>query len=651
MSHKLLFLDAETFYDTDYSLSKLTPPEYILDPKFELIGCAAAEGSDPFEWIDGPDFSAYISQFDPENTTTVTFNQLFDGCVFAWRYGFIPKRMLCAMRMAAALRGHVLHSVALKSVAKCLGVGEKGTTIESVRGMRRNEIMGNPTLWRAFQAYALNDGELCRDIFFKLAPEFPSSERRIMDKVLRCAVVPRFCIDKVMLEQHLVDLEADKVRMLRLAAGGAEIDDNQDGQPLADEAQDMDGLEAFTQQLRSNPKFEVLLKARGVDIQYKVSPTGAQIPAFAKTDEFMEELQEHEDPVVQALATARMGVRSTIEQSRGARIMSISSLDWASTTATGNMPIPLTYSAAHTHRLGGTWKINMQNLPAGRGKNKSKLRKALVVPEGYEVVVADLSQIECRINAWICGQRDLFDIFAMKGDPYSVLASKIFGFKVDKAVHKTERFIGKSGVLGLGFGCGKDKFYNMVLRSARTLGMDMKALMKIWSPELAATSVDIYRSVNSDIVNAWRTLDTILNTAWIGASEPRQWGPVVIGEGYVALPNGMKMLYDVVKPVDVSDKRYRYGKKEHRMYGPKFLENIVQALARIVIMNASLRIADRGYEFALQSHDELAFIVLKADVARCMDIVTEELRRPPSWAKVLPLDCEVGHGLSYGDAK
>ena len=317
------------------------------------------------------------------------------------------------------------------------------------------------------------------------------------------------------------------------------------------------------------------------------------------------------------------------------------------------LPVPLRYHGAHTGRLSGEWKINLQNLPAGRGTNKSKLRKALTAPPRHQVVVADLAQIECRITAWLCNQMDLLEQFATGKDPYSILASRIFEMHVDKNIHKTERFIGKSGVLGLGYGCGREKFYNMVVRAARVLGMDVHKLLEVWTQQLADKSVDVYRDMNKGITFTWRVLDGILETAWCGLSGPRRWGPVVIGAGYVKLPNGMKMLYDVQSrdPKSEEGLTYRYGRRAHKLYGAKFLENIVQALARIIVMNAALRISDRGFRFVLQSHDELAFIVPDADVLRCIEIVLEEMRRRPSWAPTLPLNAEAGHGKSYGDAK
>jgi DNA polymerase len=478
-----------------------------------------------------------------------------------------------------------------------------------------------------------------------LGPEFPTAERRIMDRVIRCAVEPRFVVDTNMLRAHMADLAAEKVAMLDEANGSTMTIVERD---------------AFVTSLRSGTKFEGLLKACGVDVEYKTSPTNpeVQIPAFAKTDEFMAGLLEHPDPTVQALAVARLGVRSTIEETRGARMLSIAELPWASYRdgsprmySGGTMPIPLKYAAAHTHRLGGDWSLNFQNLPAGRGTKKSKLRKSLEAPNGHKVVVADKAQIECRINAWLCGQHDLLTLFATGGDPYSRLASGIFGFFVVKELHKIERFIGKNGELGLGFGCGAKKFYNMVVRSARGLGMDMKVLLAMWTPELAQTAVDTYRTTHGNIVMVWKQLDQILATAWVGQSLPVKCGPVVIGHGYVEGPGGLRMNYANPRYED-GEWRYDYGRRSHKMYGSKFLENIVQFLARINTMNDALRITDRtGINFSLQSHDELVWIVPDARVAEVQAVALEEMRRPPSWGKSIPLNAECTFGQSYGDAK
>ena len=290
-SHRLLFLDFETYYADDYSLRNMPIPNYILDPRYETIMCAVKEDMRPGYVIDGPDFPAFLSQFDPQLTTTVTYNALFDNSILAWKYGFVPARMLDAMGMARALRGHILPGASLEVVARTLGLGEKGKTVLKVKGMRRQQIMA-AGMWNEFKAYAVQDVELAAKIFFHLYHLFPPAERRFMDLVLRCAVEPRFVVNTKMFTEHLAEVRAIKQTLLQECGVG--VDD-----------------------LMSTDKFKAALEARSVKIEYKTNAKGKEIPAFAKTDAFMEALGQHDDPTVQALAAARLGHKSTLEETYG----------------------------------------------------------------------------------------------------------------------------------------------------------------------------------------------------------------------------------------------------------------------------------------------------------------------------------------------
>jgi DNA polymerase len=621
----------------------MAPPNYILDPRYETIGCAVRlEGEERSTFIDGPNLPAYLAKLDPATTTTIAFNALFDSCILAWRYNFVPARIMCTMRMAVALRGHLLQRHSLAEVGRSLGVGEKGDAIVNARGKRRADMVGDPVFWRAYQAYACNDNDMSRAIFHKLIGEFPAAERRVMDRVLRCAVVPRFVVDTGMLRDHLVELKEAQAQLLIDAGAGTTMD-------APDRA---DRLEEFAVTLRSNAKFEKVLKAKGVEIEYKQSTTDPerQIPAFAKTDPFMAELQNSDDVELQALAAARLGLRSTIEETRGQRLLSIAELPWPG-YCDGNLPVPLKYAAAHTHRLGGDWSINMQNLPSGRGGKISKLRKSLCAPPGYKVVVADKSQIEARITAYLCWQQNLLDLFAQRLDPYAHMASLVFGYDVNKIDHPAERFIGKTAVLGLGYGCGPTRFFNMVLSSARSLGVDFGELD--WTERMADRVVKVYRLANANIVRSWKQLDAVVAMTWsTGIPALQKLGPVLIGKGYVEGPGGLCMRYgDPRFDAEEQEYKFSYGSRVHKLYGAKLLENIVQFLARINTMHDALRISDRGFPFALTSHDELAFIVPDNRVQECMEVALEEMCRAPSWAPDIPLDAEVSFGQSYGSAK
>ena len=560
---RLLFLDFETYYDDEYSLRKMPTPNYILDPRWETICCAVKEDKGRSHVVEGPDFVDFLANYDPEETTTVTFNSLFDNSILAWRYGFIPHRMIDTMGMARALRGHLLPSASLDSVARHLGLGEKGHALAKMKGIHHAEMITEPALWAEFKEYAIQDVELNAAIFYKLYPEFPLAEQKLMDLVLRCTIEPSFTTDRNMLCDHLAEVKEQKQELLDRAG-------------------------ADKKSLMSTAKFKVALEDLGVKVEMKTSPKGKEIPAFAKSDDFMQTLLESEDARVQTLAMARLGFKSTLEETRGLKLLSIASLPWlkAGLLAT-SMPVPLRYGGAHTHRLSGEWGMNMQNLPTARGsKGKSKLRSSLTAPKGHLVSAADLGQIEARLTAWICGDMDLLKQFADNLDPYAILAELIFGYKVDRKVQILEGFIGKTGVLGLGYGAGIDKFYNMVIIMARAAGID---LGDMWTIELAATTVNAYRKARRPIVQGWYKLDRIIATAWVGKSGPAKFGPCLISKGRIDLPNGLSLNYaDPKWDSERQEFTYRYGKRTHHIYGAKMLENIVQALARIVVMNAAL---------------------------------------------------------------
>lgn len=267
-----------------------------------------------------------------------------------------------------------------------------------------------------------------------------------------------------------------------------------------------------------------------------------------------------------------------------------------------------------------------------------------------KVIVTDLGQIECRLSAWVCDERTLLREFAENLDPYAKLATAIFGFEVNRKVNIPEGFIGKTGILGLGYGAGVDKFYSMVGMLAAANGIDLGGM---WTHDMAKLAVGTYRKKYRGIPNnGWYKLDSIIATAWIGKSAPVKFGPVEIGHGYVKGPTGLCMFYANPRQDPVTGEyMFTYGREQHKLYGAKFLENIIQFLSRIVVMEAAVRISNRGYNFVLQAHDELVYIVPDAEVDKAKEIIHEEMVRVPVWAPGLPLKADISHGQSYGDAK
>ena len=115
------------------------------------------------------------------------------------------------------------------------------------------------------------------------------------------------------------------------------------------------------------------------------------------------------------------------------------------------MPVPLKYYAAHTGRWGGTDNLNLQNLP-----RQSPLKHAIRAPQGYVMIDSDSSQIEARTLAWLAGQWDLVQAFERGEDVYRIMASAIYNKPVED-ITKDERFVGKTTILGSGYGMGAKK--------------------------------------------------------------------------------------------------------------------------------------------------------------------------------------------------
>ncbi len=640
---KFITVDYETYYSDEYSLRKMSPAEYILDPRFDCLGAAIKIDDQASVWVDGPDLPYVFRQIPWASCAHASHNASFDAAISSWRYGIQPGLWVDTLAMARPTIYPQTGTVSLDSCAKHLGLPAKGSAIHRMKGYRFAEFKANRTLYAEGTDYARHDADLCRQIYLALRSNFPPDEFIIMDMVVRMVANPQFELDPGILLQHLLQVQADKQALLdRLSMSDAS-------------------------ELQSNDKFAVLLENLGVDPPRKVSSTtGKETWAFSKTDQEFLELQEHDDPDVQALMAARFGHKSTLEETRTRRFIAISVLPWdtlapgAAITQVGAnqiapmMPVPLRYSGAHTHRLSGDWSMNLQNL-----NRKSKLRQALRAPRGYKVITADAAQIEARIVAWLAGQQDLVDAFANKIDVYSQFASSIFGYLVNKKNHLTERFIGKTGILGLGFGVGHIKFGKTIpIQSRNQLGREVRL-----PPGDDKRIVTLYRTKYSKIPKLWDICENLIQAMFEGRLQ--SWGPVFTRHNEIVLPNGMRLTYTDLERHTFDRKlddgstyqqvgwRYRHGKKWKSLYGAKVTENIVQALARILTMGAGveMRRSAPQYPLALQCHDELVYVVRDEDVTWFTDLLCNAMKSVPSWAQSLPLEVEAGVGATYGDAK
>jgi len=613
---KQIVVDFESYYGQDYSLRKMTPVEYILDPRFECIGVAVKDDGAPTEWLTPDEFRRYLHGLPPK-VCMISHNALFDMSLLAWRFGYVPHLMIDTMGMARAVLGHRLRSLSLDAVTKYLGLGIKGTTVHKVMGMSLAAIRA-AGFYDEYAEYSKGDADLCWGIYTRLVADgFPLNEIPVMDTVLRCAIEPKFVLNQTKLAEHLHAVQQSKETLLQR-------------------------VNISKDELMSNDKFADALRSLGVEPPTKISPaTGQETYAFAKTDADFVALDEHDDPDVQALYAARVGIKSTIEETRTQRLLAIANLTWPG-NRTGLMPIPLRYSGAHTHRLSGDWKLNMQNLPS---RGNTKIRESIEAPSGYAVVAVDASQIEARIAGWLAGATSLTSAFANKEDVYSTFASEVFGYEVAKKTHPVERFVGKTAVLGLQYGLGWSKFQRTVKQQSRAqLGEEI-----VLDDMQASRVVQTYRRTYYQIPQYWSRLNSLIGRMTGPLYE--EAGPLVFLQESVKLPSGLFLNYHDLKNEN-GQWWFTYGGKPKYLYGGKMFENIVQALARICVMDAAVRVRRRtGHDLALQVHDELVYVVPAAEAEALRDVVIEEMRRPPVWGPDIPLDAEGGIGQNYGDAK
>lgn len=609
----IITVDTETYYDKDFSLSKITTEEYIRDPRFQIIGVGVKVNDGKTRWFSGTHgaIKEFLAQFDWANSAVLAHNMMFDGAIMSWRLGIRPKVLFDTLCMARAIHG-VEKSASLKALAESYGVGVKGTEVLDAKGKRRADFSVDEL--DAYGRYCVNDVDLTYDIFnMMMARGFPKSELRLIDLTLRMFTEPTLELDKNRLISHLIKTQTVKEDLLT-AAG---VQDKAD--------------------LMSNPKFATMLGTFGVSCPMKISPTTGKLTyALSKSDQGLKDLLEHDDPRVQALVSARLGVKSTLEETRTQRFIDIA--------GRGKLPVPVRYYAAHTGRWGGDDKINLQNLPS-RGPNAKSLKKCIIAPEGYSIVESDSSQIEARMLAWLAGQDDIVQAFREKKDVYKKMAAAIYGV-LEEDVTKDQRFVGKTTVLGAGYGMGGEKF-QLALKNS---GVEL-------SVEECKRIITIYRETNDAISGLWRSAGIMLR--YLVRGDAMEFGKdgvlgVDTNAPGIILPNGLLIRYDDLQETENEKGGVEYSYKTRigrtRIYGGKVVENVTQALARLIIGEQMLRISKK-YRVVLTVHDSIVCCVPDNEADACKAYVEECMRWVPAWAEGLPVDCEAGIGKNYGETE
>ena len=606
----ILTLDFETFYSKEYSLSKkdITTQSYVDDERFEVIGVAVKKNNEEPVWFSGTheETKNWLRQFDWENSFALMHNALFDATILAWRFGIHPKIILDTLSMARAKHG-VDAGGSLAKLAERYDLGVKGTEVVDAMGKRRVDF-SEEELAR-YGEYCKNDVALTYDLFRQLASSFNKTEIALIDMTIKMHTMPQFELDRQVLKEHLENVRKRKDELL--AECGIDKDN-----------------------LMSNQKLAEVLESFGVEPPMKISArTNKETYAFAKSDEAFKALLEHEDERVQAIVAARLGVKSTIEETRTERFIRIHE-------AGGALPVPLKYYGAITGRWSAIDSINLQNIP-----RSSKLKKAIVAPMGYNIVGLDLSNIELRVGLYFAGQSNKLKMLGDGLDLYKDFASKAFNVAYED-VDTAARFVGKTASLSLIYGTGAKKL------RAQCKMLSGKDIGEGFSQKV----VDIYRQDYSHVRAAWydagRALEAIVNNEAITIGLGDLKLPVA-GRRGIKLPSGLFMTYPDLRTTEDEQGRkqwvYSTRKGPVHIHPAKCYQNVIQALARCVIGEAMARI-NRKYPIALTVHDSCYCVVPQNEAQEVFDFMMQALTCAPEWAPGIPLAAEGSIGANLKEA-
>ncbi len=644
MNLPLLVLDLETYYDKAYSLRKMTISEYVADARFKIHGLAIRYPDGRCEYR--TDVSAAMRELQIkfgekfERAIVVCHNGYFDLYVLNHKFDIRPIKFIDTKLLAYHVHGRKHmgggSDASLKSLATLYSLPAKGA-LEFMCGVAEPNAVQQTEL----AEYACNDAEITYQLALKLLPHItnPAIEIPVMAHTVR------------MFTERSVKVDVEGIAVLE--------------QKVIQETMDwFTKANVTVEQIKKDKTFTALLEAalaRTGRLLPLKQGKNSLIPAVAKKDEAMLALLDDADPVVATLAHARVQKKS--EDQLLAKLATLKRIALASD---GYLSVILEYSAAVTGRFAGGGKFNAQNL--GREGFGLEMRKLLMARPGHKLVTGDAAQIEARVLAWCTGQREQLDAFRSHSDLYSKFSGDhVFHCEVRKSrkddppllkeFFDSRRQVGKEAMLGLGFSMGALRFANGLRTKTATAKLFADGTL---TPQLCREIVNAYRDNHPEIPQFWADLDDAFRQAIIGVSTTV--GPVRLERRdstvFIWLPSGRALRYPNARLEERSRTiRYLncdgqeaefspngdsiiYG-KEINLYGGKLTENIVQAIARDFLVEAILRLEAAGWEVLFHVHDEIVLECPDDQVEACKTALANELRREPTWAPGLPLDCDI----------
>jgi len=600
----IITLDFESFFDQEYTLDKTTTESYVRDLRFEVHGVGIKLPNEEPQWHHRPEIFECL---DWSTTACLAHHAHFDGLILSHHYGIKPAMWFDTLSMARAVLGPHLPK-GLGALAEHFGLGAKNVPYDLFKGKHWHELA--PATQQAVASGCCHDVELTWHLFCLLSQGFPASEFALIDETVRLFTEPVLVGSPAVLDQVYKEERDAKDRLLT-------------------------ELGVTTTQLRQNETLIRLLEAEGVEIEWKPGK-GKNNPCFAKTDEFMRELVDDENSRVAALAQARLDAASNLTLTRTQRLRSM--------TDRGKLCVYLNYCGAHTKRWSGGDKMNWQNFRRG-----AKLGQGITVEKGDVIVVRDASQIECRMLNETAGQSDVIEKFRRKEDPYIGIASQFYGHEVYKPKQGDPRYeemeikrgTGKQLELSCGYGAGGPSIVATARRG--TYGppvylSDIKGL----------AARDLYRSTHKWVVALWNSAGQVLEA--MARGETFEWLRRRVENKRLYLPNGLWLDYSTLHKSEHGDWQVQTQNGYAKMYGPKLVENYIQAIARVHLGNAWLSCRQAGLRVVSSEHDKLICVCRESEAKAAASFLHAELCRAPSWMPDVPLDSEgyISHTYAKG---
>ncbi|WP_035288037.1 DNA polymerase [Clostridium sp. KNHs214] len=631
---RTLAIDIETFSDVD--LQKSGVYAYTASPYFEILLFAYAFDEDEVEVVDlasGEDLpDEIVAAIIDESIIKTAFNAQFERTCLSKHLDqtLSPNSWQCTAVQSASLG----LPLSLEGVAQVLGLTEQKMkegkdliryfsipckATKTNRQRTRNYPHHAVDKWETFKSYCRRDVEVERAIRKKIE-KYPVSDSEQKVYILDQQINDR----GVLVDMKLVRkaMECDRLHK----------------EDTFSKAQELTGLE--------NPNSVAQLKEWLLE-------NGVEVDSLTKKT--VTDLAKESDGEVERLLNLRLQLAKT-------SIKKYEAIERAVCPDIRVRGLLQFYGANRTGRWAGRL-VQVQNLPQNHLKDltlarnlvrngdfstleilfesvphvlSELIRTAFIPKPNHQFLVADFSAIEARVIAWLAGEKWRMDVFATHGKIYEASASQMFKVPIEE-ITKTSplRQKGKISELALGYGGSVGALTAM---GALDMGVEEEELQGL---------VTAWRQANPNITKLWWDIDKAAlkavkeRTATVAHKIKIHYESGIL---FITLPSGRKLSY--IKPRIEMNKFGREGityegigttKKWERIetYGPKLVENIVQATARDLLAEAMLRVADKGYDIVMHVHDE---IVVESEVEQgSLKEVCDVMAIPPTWAEGLPL--------------